>query len=57
MKDAAKWTSSAPSILREAVIGGVSEVTLPKGKFQAAMLLLGTDNRDRTLVQVNGATF
>jgi hypothetical protein len=50
----AKWTSGAPSVLREAVIGGVSDVSIPTGEFHAAMLLVGTDGGDRTRVQVNG---
>lgn len=44
--DAAKWTAGMPSIVREADIGGVSEVTIPRGNFQAAMLRAGTEAGD-----------
>lgn len=50
-----RWTEGVPNILREAYIGGVSEVTLSHGNFAAADLRVGTRAGDRARVEVNGA--
>ena len=52
--ETAKWTAGMPNVFREATIGGVSDVVIPRGDFTAADLRVGTASGDRTRVQVNG---
>ena len=52
--DTANWTGGMPTILREADVGGASEIEIPRGNFTAAMVKVGTERGDRTKVQVDG---
>lgn len=51
---AANWTAGLPDITREADIGGLANVVIPRGNFAAARLRVGTQTGDRTTVEVNG---
>ena len=52
--DPSKWSAGLPTVFREAIVDGASDMVIPPGDFVTADLRVGMEAGDRTKVEVNG---
>lgn len=54
--DTARWSGGVPTVFQEATVRGNSSVVIPHGSFAVARLDVGTNQGDRSRVELNGGT-